>query len=633
MTDKNVSNELKVLALEMINNAGSGHSGSVLSMTDAIYTLYTRHILTDGTKHQLRDRLVLSAGHVCASLYAVLAGMGYLEFDELKKFRQFGSVLAGHPEIEIPPVDCGTGPLGQGVANAVGMAIAETIMNKHFGEEHYTYCVAGDGCLQEGVALEALSVAGLYQLNKFILLYDKNNVTLDGSLKQSSIDDFKLKFKSMNFNVLECDGYNIKKIDKAILKAKSSKTKPTVIILNTTIGKGTSFENSNKSHGAVLSIEEIETLKQKLTVKKEFLNLSDETKEFLDNKKSEINSKFKEKITKFNENIGKNKEKLKKYNNFIKNNKNYKIKLNKDEKENRKVNNIVLNQICATQENVVALSADLSSSTKVKIENGGVYSAENRLGKNINIGIREHAMCAIANGIALHGGLVPIASTFLVFSQYALPAIRMAGIMNLPVIFTFSHSTAHEINDGITHIPVEQIDQLRLIPNLTTFRPFDMAEFKSSYDWFYENKRPMCLCVSKTKDEPTLSKEDMGGGAYFVTNDKAQINLLSSGADLSIAFALKKELEKENIVANVVSMLSLEVFESQHKQFKNKFFNKPTFILETSTCAKYFKYVPASHIFNVSKFGTSGDSVSLKAYYGFDLKTLQKNIKKLIKFE
>ncbi len=630
MTDKKVSNELKILALETINNVGSGHSGSVLSMTDAIYTLYTRHILTDGTKHHLRDRFVLSAGHVCASLYAVLAGMGYLEFEELKKFRQFGGILAGHPEIEVKPIDCGTGPLGQGVANAVGLAIAETIMNKRFGEDHYTYCIAGDGCLQEGVALEALSVAGLYQLNKFILLYDKNNVTLDGSLSQSSADNFKLKFKSMNFNVIECDGYYIEKIDKAIMKAKSSRTKPTVIILNTTIGKGTSLENSNKSHGAVFSVEEIETLKQKLGIEKKFLSLSDQAKEFLNNKKIEKNLRFTERINKFNENIGKNKEKLKKYNNFIKNSKNYKFKLSKDETEIRKANNDVLNQICATQENVVVLSADLSSSTKVKIENGGFYSVDNRLGRNISVGIREHAMCAIANGIALHGGLVPITSTFLVFSQYALPAIRMAGIMNLPVIFTFSHSSAHEINDGITHIPVEQIDQLRLVPNLTTFRPFDMAEFKASYDWFFENKKPMCLLVSKTEDKPILSKEDISGGAYFVTNDKAQINLMSSGADLSIAMELKKELEKENIIANVVSMLSLEVFETQSKQFKNKFFNKPTFVLETSTCAKYFKYMSENHIFNVSKFGVSGDSVSLKAYYGFDLKTLVKNIKKLI---
>jgi len=296
MLDKKISNELKILALEMINNAGSGHSGSVLSCGDALYTLYTRHILTDGTKNMNRDRFVLSNGHVCAGLYSILVGMGYEDFAEINNFRKFGGKFAGHPEIEINSIDANTGPLGQGVANAVGMSIAETIMNEHFGVEHYTYCMCGDGCLQEGVALEALSVAGLYGLNKFILLYDKNNVTLDGALKQSSNENVKLKFKSMNFNVISVDGYNIEQIDKAIIKAKQSKNKPTVIILNTTIGKDTHLENNNKSHGAVYSKEEIECLKKKYNINNKYLSLNNETKNYLNNKKIEINLKFNKKI-------------------------------------------------------------------------------------------------------------------------------------------------------------------------------------------------------------------------------------------------------------------------------------------------------------------------------------------------
>ena len=197
------------------------------------------------------------------------------------------------------------------------------------------------------------------------------------------------------------------------------------------------------------------------------------------------------------------------------------------------------------------------------INNGGNYSAENRLGKNISVGIREHAMGAIANGIALHGGLISVVSTFLVFSNYMLPAIRMAGIMNLPVIFTFSHSAGYEIADGITHVPVEQLDQLRLMPNITTFRPYDMAECKACYDWFFANKKPMCLCVSKTATSPINSKEDMSVGAYFVTNDKADINIMSSGADIQIALEIKYELQKENINVGVISVPSLEDFEKQ----------------------------------------------------------------------
>lgn len=630
MLDKKISNELKILALEMINNAGSGHSGSVLSCTDALYTLYTRHILTDGTKNMLRDRFILSNGHVAAALYSVLAGVGYVDFDEIKSFRRFGGKLTGHVEVEVDPIDASTGPLGQGVANAVGMAIAETQMNERFACDHYTYCMFGDGCLQEGVALEALSLAGLYKLNKLIFLYDKNNVTLDGGLNKSSSDNVEKKFKAMNLNVITCDGYNIDKIDKAIQKAKQSKEKPTVIILKTVIGKDTKLENSNKSHGAVYSVEEINELKKLYKINNEFLQLNKATKEYLNNKKIEINSKFAEKIANFNEKLNKNNELLKKYNNFIENDFKYKLKNIKEKLSTRDVNNLILNEIAKTNENIVVLSADLSSSTKVKINDGGCYSSTNRLGKNVAMGIREHAMGAIANGVALHGGLIPICSTFLVFSNYMMPAVRMAGIMNLPVIFAFSHSTAYDIADGVTHVPVEQLDQLRLIPNITTFRPYDAMEIKSAYDWFYQTKKPMCLCVSKTATQPINSKEDMSGGAYFVTNENAKINIMASGADLDIAMHLQFELKKEGVVANVIGMISLEVFENQPKQFKKQFLNKPLFVIETSTCVKYLKYTSEDKIFNISKFGISADSASMKTYYGHDLGTLKNKILKIV---
>ena len=233
--------------------------------------------------------------------------------------------------------------------------------------------------------------------------------------------------------------------------------------------------------------------------------------------------------------------------------------------------------------------------------------------------------------VALHGGLVPVTSTYLVFANYMMPSMRMASVMNLPVIFTFCHASVYEVRDGVTHIPVEHLDQLRLIPNLTTFRVYDMAECKAAYDWFYLNKKPMCLCVSKVATEQVLSSEDMTGGAYFLTQDKAKINIISSGADIQIALELKNALDKEEIVANVISMLSMEVFDKQPKKFKSKFFNKPTIIIETSTAVKYFKYVDESHIFNVTKHGVSGDSASIKQYYGFDIKTLVEKVKKLLK--
>ena len=308
----------------------------------------------------------------------------------------------------------------------------------------------------------------------------------------------------------------------------------------------------------------------------------------------------------------------------------FKTKSNKNKNEIRKINYEILNQISKTNENIITLSADLSSSTKVLINDGGTYSNLNRLGKNISLGIREHAMGAIANGIALHGGLVPVCSTFLVFSNYMLPAIRMAGIMNLPVIFTFSHSAGYEIGDGITHVPIEQLDQLRLIPKITTFRPYDMVECEASYKWFFENLKPMCLCVSKSVIDPINSKEDMSVGAYFITNDKADINIVSSGADVQIAMELKEELKKDNINANVVSMLSFEVFENQTHKVKSKFLNKSLFVVEASTCAKYLKYTDEKKIFNLTQFGITGDVKSVKSYFGFDLKNLVNKIKKAL---
>ena len=281
MKDIDISNELKILGLEAISNAGSGHSGSVMSAGDILFTLYTRHLISGLKDEPLRDRFVLSNGHACAGLYAILASLNFFSLDELKHFRKYGGLLTGHPEIDIPGIDSATGPLGQGVANAVGMAIAETIMNARFHLSHYTYCMVGDGCLEEGVGLEALSIAGLYKLNKFILLYDKNDVTLDGNLNKSSIDDMKLKFKSMGFNVLECDGHNIEKIDRAIDKAKSSKDKPTVIIFKTIIGKDTPLAGSNLSHGKAFKLDEIDSIKKKLNVEKPFLNLSVEAKEYM----------------------------------------------------------------------------------------------------------------------------------------------------------------------------------------------------------------------------------------------------------------------------------------------------------------------------------------------------------------
>ncbi len=628
-----LSNELKILALEAISNAGSGHSGSVLSAGDILYTLYTKHLLSDGLKSMNRDRFVLSNGHVCAGLYAILAGLGYFDIDELKNFRKFNGLLSGHPEIEIPGIDASTGPLGQGVANAVGMAIAESIMNERFNLSHYTYCMVGDGCLEEGVGLEALSLAGLYKLNKFILLYDKNDVTLDGRLTKSSNDDMTMKFKSMNFNVLECDGHNIEEIDKTINEAKKEKNMPTVIICHTIIGKDTSLAGSNLSHGKVFSQDEINQLRSKLKVQSPYLNLSEKTKLKLNEIKQKNLKKFQERVDKFSHFLDKNENLKKKYLNFIENNFNFKEKDFIENASTRQLNNKVLNEIANKVENILVLSADLSSSTKVKIENESDYSAENRLGRNIAMGIREHAMGAIANGIALHEGFNVICSTFLTFSNYMLPAIRMAAIMNLNVMFAFSHSSIYDTPDGITHLPVEQLDQLRLIPNLNVCRPFNSSEIYQVYKWFFSNKQPICMALSRGEIEYCPSNDDVVKGGYklFIDNS-VDAYIISSGSEIPLAIEVMDKLEgKFNL--NVVSMLSLEIFEQQSEKYKNSILSKPIFVIESSTCVKYLKYTDSDKIFSVKTFGASGDEANLKKKYGFTSDIISKKIVKILNDE
>ncbi len=623
MKDKDISNELKILALEAINNAGSGHSGSVLSCGDALYTLYTRHIVASAKQSINRDRFVLSNGHACAGLYAILGALNYFSLDELKSFRRFNALLTGHPEIHINGIDSSTGPLGQGVANAVGMAIAETILNAKFGLSHYTYCMVGDGCLQEGVAQEALSVAGHYKLNKFILLYDKNDVTLDGKLFLSNTEDVAEKFRAMQFNVIEVDGHNIEKIDKAISKAKAEKHRPTVIICHTIIAKGTSLEGSNLSHGKVFDLDEINNLRKSLNLTSTHFNLTKDAQKYL-NAVAKVNEKkLQERETQFKNQLNKDKSKQLLFNKYLKGF-NFKINCKNENISTREANGKYLQELSKKVENIVALAADLSSSTQVRVE-GEYYSPSNRLGRNIALGVREHAMGAIANGIALHGGLVPVCSTFLSFANYMLPPIRMAAMMNLRVMFCFTHSSIYDTNDGGTHLPVEQLDQLRLIPNVIVSRPKDMAECAVSYKWFFENNCPLILSLSRNAIQLSPISDDMQFGAYKILDGK-DIIIMSSGSEVEIAVKVRELLSKKKIKASVVSVVSLEVFNSQPASYKNKLLNKPVFVIESSTCVKYLKYTNEHNIFNVNDFGVTGNANELKTKYGYTAESIANKI-------
>ena len=628
MKESDISNELKILALEAINNAGSGHSGSVLSCGDALYTLYTRHIVASKRKSFLRDRFVLSNGHACAGLYTILASLGYFSFDELKSFRKFDSLLTGHPEIHINGIDSSTGPLGQGVANAVGMAIAETIFNAKFGLSHFTYCMVGDGCLEEGVAQEAISLAGHYKLNKFILFYDKNDVTLDGKLSLSNSEDVAKKFKAMNFNVIECDGHNIDKIDKAISKAKAEKHRPSVIICYTIIAKGTSLEGSNKSHGKVFDLEEIDRLRKNLNLSSTRFKLSAEAENFLKTVSIVNDKKLKERETEFDNKLKADRNLSALYKKYL-NGFDFSLASEVENISTREANGKYFSRLADKVLNLISLSADLSSSTKVRVD-GGEYSALNRLGRNIAMGVREHAMGAIANGIALHGGLTPMCSTFLSFSNYMLPAIRMASIMNLRVMFVFTHSSIYDTTDGATHLPVEQLDQLRLIPNIIVTRPKDMSECAVSYAWLFNKNRPVCMSLSRGAIDITATSADAQYGAYKIKEGK-DLTILASGSEVGIACQVSDILKAKDILASVISVPSLEIFEEQSQSYKNKLLKSPIFVIESGTCVKYLKYAPEKNIFNVHDFGVTGNTKELQTKYGYDAKMIAGKILKIIK--
>lgn len=631
MTDIQVLNELKILALEAINNAGSGHSGSALSSADVLYTLYTRHLLNDGGNDINRDRFVLSNGHACAMLYSVLAGLNYFDVGELKHFRQFGGMLKSHPEISIPGVDCNTGPLGQGIANAVGMAIAETIMNAHFGLNHFTFCMTGDGCLQEGVGLEALSIAGLYNLNKFILLYDKNDVTVDGALSLSCNENIEAKLQAMNFNVLNCDGHNIEQIDRAISTAKQSKNKPTAIIFNTIMGKDTKLENLSSCHAKCFESADIQLLRKQLKVGSPVLNLTKDAKQFLAAKKQKILENFKKRVQNLN-NLLNSGAKMQKFRNFLNNDFCFELKDGEQNLSIKELNHLALNQFAGQVENMLALSADLATRTGVLIENGGWYSATNRLGKNIAMGIREHAMGAIANGIVLHGGLNVATSTYLTFSNYMLPPIRMAGIMHTKALFTFSCATAYDSQDGVAHLPIEQLDQLRLTPNLAVFRPACMAELSACYNHFLTTNNPTCLCLTRVKLPQIAPNKNANKGAYKLSSANVDFNIMASGAEVKLALEVK-ELLKNKVKIGVISVPCLEVFEQQSSAYKKQILAKPIFVVESGTAVKYLKYTAEQNIFNVQTYGSSGNEKSLRQFFGLTAEHIAKKILKILKIQ
>lgn len=644
-------NYLKALTAETVSNAGSGHTGTALGASSILFALFKDHYLFDvaDTDFLNRDRFVMSAGHASALYYSLLAMFGFdVSLQDLKDFRKFGSRTAGHPELgSINAVETSTGPLGQGVANAVGMAIAESMMEERFNAigfpiiNNYTYCFAGDGDLMEGVAQEACSIAGAYNLKRFILLYDCNEVTIDGSVNLANRENIAKKFKAMGFNVITVkNGNNYSSCSAAIAKAKKS-SKPTIIIFHTTIGIGTEKEGTSAVHGHPMKKEELIAFKEKLGVKESFF-IPNDVREFCMD--TTINGKLSHE--KWNQDLAvyatTHPDLYKKLLNFFDVKKVDYEKLASAEKLNdlsmRDMNGVVLNELAEKFAQIVGGTADLAPSTKAYLKDGGDFLAGNKRGRNLHFGVREHAMAAICNGISLYEDFLPFDATFLSFSNYMLPALRMRAMMGLPVLDILTHDSLLVGEDGPTHQPIEQIAALRGITGLNVFRPCDANELLAAYKTFIENREPTSLVLAKQKiaknNLSSFKNACMGGYVLKPAKKQADVVLMASGSEVPLALSVAKELEKTCDVS-VVSMPCFEIFEKQSESYKEKVLQKGAKLqvaIEASNDNIWFKYMGENHLrIDVKNYMGSGAGEQVYQKAGFSVKQILKQINRKLK--
>lgn len=643
-------NALRILSMDEINNAKSGHPGIALGSAPILYSLYAKvlNVTPKDEKHLLRDRFVLSAGHGSALLYATLHSMGFnFSKDDLKSFRSINSRCPGHPECESDnAIDASTGPLGQGLANAVGMAIAEKHLASIFNKpdyklfDNYTYCLVGDGCLMEGISHEALSLAGTLKLNKLIVIYDCNNVSLDDSTSATFKQNTKMVFQGYGFNVIEVkDGNNVDKITKAIKRAKLSQTKPTLVIVNTIIGYGSSLAGSSKVHGAPLGEDETLKLRSKLGVIGEPFEINAKAQEHFETIKSrfdDVKKEFDERMQTYKKNYPSDYRIL---NMYLKNDfsdvDNYISKLENKNTSSRVASGEILNIIADNYSNLIGGCADVMSSTKAQIYSANFH--ENPVGRNIMFGVRELAMSAIANGISLYGCLTPFVSTFMAFADYLKPALRMSALTSRRVLYVLTHDSLMVGKDGPTHQPIEQMAMFRAQPNTYTFRPADYTETCASYSVALNLNAPSVMVLSRQDLEPLQSNyESAKQGAYVIKEEskKLDIILIATGSEVKVALDVAKELEETSgLGVRVVSMPCMELFDKQPDAYKEKIVNKniPTFSIELSSDCSFYKYINNGEAISAFDFGKSGVPTDILKELKLDVKSIVNRIKKQVK--
>ena len=648
-------NSIRTLALRQIEGADSGHPGICLGAAPIMYTLFNDCMCYNPANPDFfnRDRFVLSAGHGSALYYATLHTFGYdISVEDLKNFRQFESKTPGHPEYGVTPgVDVSTGPLGQGIATAVGIALAENMLASKFNKDgfkivdHYTYALCGDGCLQEGIENEAASFAGTNKLGKLIVIYDKNDITIEGNINTTFDEEVGKRHLALGWQVLTVeDGNDLTSLKRAIKRAKLQTEKPTLIIVKTHIGYGSPLVDSASCHGSPIKGDNLtKTIEALGFAEKEPYVLPDEVKAF--GKRSarrhancekkwnkllqEYSQAYPELYSEFNAWLSGVTPDLTQMPNVW-----------QQEKADatRNCSHEILTALAGKMPCLVGGAADLAPSTKAFVKGEAYYTPENTNGKNIHFGIREHAMGAIANGMALHGGLRPYCSTFFVFSDYMRNAMRMSALMKLPVIYILSHDSIGVGEDGPTHQPIEHLSSLRLMPNINVFRPCDKRETAAGWMVALNSQLPTCLVLSR-QNLPAYQGTGINAvkGGYILADSEKETPdaiIIATGSEVQVAMQSKDMLIKKGIDVRVVSMPCAELFDLQDNEYKQKVLPqsvKARVAVEAGTTAYWYKYVGLDGaVIGIDSFGISSKPNTLFEYFGITAENVAKTVEKLI---
>ena len=644
-----LANCIRFLSIDAVQKANSGHPGMPMGMADVATVLF-RYFLKFNPQNPNwinRDRFVLSAGHGSMLLYSLLYLTGYksISLNSIKKFRQLNSICAGHPEYHPKTgIETTTGPLGQGIANAVGFAIAEEVLKKKLGKNlinHKTYVLAGDGCLMEGISHEAMSLAGHLKLKNLVMLFDNNNISIDGPTSLAVSDNFKKRFESYGWDYILVDGHNENQIYRALKKVQNAK-KPTVISCKTKIGYGSPNKSGkSSSHGSPLGLDEIKLVRKVLKWKYKPFEIPNK----LLNEWRAIGFKGQLNEKKWNKLIKKQSKKL----NLIKNN-NFKNILNSEKKlaiketkslATRKCSELTLSALTNSNNNLIGGSADLAGSNNTKTKKHKIITPGNFDGNYIHYGVREHAMSGVMNGIALHSNFIPYGGTFLIFSDYCKPSIRLSALMQQRVIYVMTHDSIGLGEDGPTHQPIEQLSGLRSIPNLNVFRPADRIETIECWEHALKTANtPSVLSLTRQNLDPIRKKYSSNNkcslGAYEVlrTNKKIKLTILASGSEVNLAIEASHKLAKDKIYSKVISVPCMELFDKQSKTYRNKILNetKNKISIEAGSSDCWKKYVGENgKNFGINEFGKSAPYKEIYKYFGLTKENIIRKSKNLIK--